>query len=50
MHWQLNNLRDQIGRVRNQLHRLLQIQKVTLTCLDKLETILWEVILKMERS
>ncbi len=46
----LNNLRDQIGEVRNQQHRLLQIQQVTLANLDNLETVLREVIQEMERS
>jgi hypothetical protein len=32
----LNNLRDQIGEVRNQQHQLLQIQQVTLAQLDDL--------------
>jgi hypothetical protein len=39
-HRHLNNLHDQIGEVRNQQHRLLQIQQVTLVRLDDLETVL----------
>jgi hypothetical protein len=49
-HRQLNNLRDQISKVQNQQHLLLQIQQVTLTRLDEQETILREVILQMEQS
>jgi hypothetical protein len=49
-HQHINNLHDQIGEVRNQQHRLLQIQQVTLARLDNLETVLREVILEMERS
>jgi hypothetical protein len=44
MHWQLNNLCDQISKVRNQQHHLLQIQQITLTHLDELEMILQELI------
>jgi hypothetical protein len=46
-HCQLNSLCDHIGEVRNQQHPLLQIQQVTLTRLDELETILCEVNLEM---
>jgi hypothetical protein len=46
----LNNLCDQISKVWNQQHWLLQIQQVTLTRLGKLETVLWEVIHEMEHS
>ncbi len=49
-HRRLNNLRDQIREVQNQQHRPLQIQQVTLSRLDDLETILREVIQEMERS
>jgi len=49
-HRRLNNLRDQIGEVRNQQHRLMQIQQVTLSRLDDLETVLREVVQEMERS
>jgi hypothetical protein len=49
-HQCLNNLRDQIGEVGNQQHRLLQIQQVTLARLDDLETVLQEVVLEMERA
>ncbi len=49
-HRQLNNLRDQISKVRNQQHWLLKIQQVTLTRLDKLETVLRKVVLEMESS
>jgi hypothetical protein len=49
-HCRLNNLRDQIGAVQNQQHRLLQIQQVTLVRLDNLETILREVVLEVEHS
>jgi hypothetical protein len=49
-HQQLNNLHNQISEVHNQQHWLLQIQQVTLTRLDELETILQEVILGMECS
>ncbi len=49
-HRRLNNLCDQIGEVRNQQHRLLQIQQVTLARLDDLETVLREVVQEMEQS
>jgi hypothetical protein len=49
-HRRLNNLRNQIGEVRNQQHRLMQIQQVTLSQLDDLETVLREVVQEMERS
>ena len=49
-HRRLNNLRDQIGEVRDQQHRFLRIQQVTLARLDELETVLREVVLEMERS
>jgi len=49
-HRHLNNLGDQIGEVRNQQHRLLQIQQVTLARLDDLETVLREVTQEMERA
>jgi hypothetical protein len=49
-HRRLNNLRDQIGEVQNQQHQLLQIQQVTLSWLDDLETVLREVVQEMERS
>jgi hypothetical protein len=49
-HRRLNNLRDQIGEVRDQQHRFLRIQQVTLARLDDLETVLREVVLEMERS
>jgi len=49
-HRRLNNLRDPIGEVRNQQHRLLQIQQVTLARLDNLETVLREVVQEMERA
>jgi len=49
-HRHLNNLRDQIGEVRDQQHRFLRIQQVTLARLDDLETVLREVIQEMERS
>ncbi len=39
-HRRLNNLRDQIGEVRDQQHRFLRIQQVTLARLDDLETVL----------
>ncbi len=38
-HRRLNNLRDQIGEVRDQQHRFLRIQQVTLARLDELETV-----------
>ncbi len=43
-HRRLNNLRDQIGEVRDQQHRFLRIQQVTLARLDDLETVLREVV------
>jgi hypothetical protein len=49
-HRRLNNLRDQIGEVRDQQHRFLRIQQITLARLDDLETVLREVVLEMERS
>jgi hypothetical protein len=49
-HRRLSNLRDQIGEVRDQQHRFLRIQQVTLARLDELETVLREVVLEMERS
>ncbi|MFN9945085.1 MAG: hypothetical protein ACK56I_37020, partial [bacterium] len=49
-HRRLNNLRDQIGEVRDQQHQFLRIQQVTLARLDELETVLREVVLEMERS
>jgi hypothetical protein len=49
-HRHQNNLCDQIGEVRNQQHRLLQIQQVTLARLDDLETVLREVVQEMEQS
>jgi hypothetical protein len=49
-HRQLNNLRNQIGEVHNQQHWLMQIQQVTLSWLDDLETVLREVVQEMERS
>jgi hypothetical protein len=49
-HRRLNNLCDQIGEVRNEQHRLLQIQQVTLAQLDALEKVLREVIIEMERQ
>jgi len=49
-HRRLNNLRDQIGEIRDQQHRFLRIQQVTLARLDDLETVLREVIQEMERS
>jgi len=39
-HRRLNNLRDQIREVRDQQHRFLRIQQVTLARLDDLETVL----------
>jgi hypothetical protein len=49
-HRHLNNLRDQIREVRDQQHRFLRIQQVTLARLDDLETVLREVVQEMERS
>jgi hypothetical protein len=46
----LNNLCDQISEVRNEQHRLLQNQQVTLAQLDTLEKVLREVIIEMERQ
>jgi hypothetical protein len=46
----LTNLRDQINEVKNEQHRLLQIQQITMTRLDNLEKVLREVIVEMERS
>jgi len=39
----LNNLRNQISEVKNEQHRLLQIQQMTMTRLDALEKFLREV-------
>ncbi len=41
-------MRDQIGEVQNEQHRLLQIQQITLARLDALEKVLQEVIIEME--
>ncbi len=49
-HRRLNNLRDQIGEVCNQQHRMMQVQQVVLSRLDDLETVLREVVQEMERS
>jgi hypothetical protein len=49
-HRRLTNLRDQINEVKNEQHRLLQIQQITMTRLDSLEKVLREVIVEMERS
>jgi hypothetical protein len=49
-HRRLNNLHDQIREVRNQQHRLLQIQQVTLARLDDLETVLREVVQEIETT
>jgi hypothetical protein len=49
-HRRLNNLCDQISKVRKEVHRLLQIQQVTLARLDALEKVLREVIIEMERE
>jgi hypothetical protein len=49
-HRHLNNLCDQISEVRNEQHRLLQIQQVTLAQLDTLEKVVLEVIIEMERQ
>jgi recombinational DNA repair protein RecR len=49
-HRRLNNLRDQISEVKNEQHRLLQIQQITMTRLDALEKVLREVIVEMEQS
>jgi len=49
-HRRLNNLRDQIGEVRNQQHRMMQVQQVILSRLDNLETVHREVVQEMERS
>ncbi len=49
-HRRLNNLRDQISEVKNEQHRLLQIQQIAMTRLDTLEKVLREVIVEMERS
>jgi len=46
----LNNLRDQISEVKNEQHRLLQIQQIAMTRLDALEKVLREVIVEMEWS
>jgi hypothetical protein len=39
-HRHLNNLRDQICEVKNEQHRLLQTQQITMTRLDALEKVL----------
>jgi hypothetical protein len=49
-HQRLNNLRDQISEVKNEQHRLRQIQQITMTRLDALEKVLREVIVEMEWS
>jgi hypothetical protein len=49
-HHRLNSLRDQIREVCNLQHQLMQIQHVTLSWLDNLETVLREVVQEMERS
>jgi hypothetical protein len=49
-HRGLNNLCNQIGEVRNQQHRMMQVQQVTLSRLDDLETVLREVVQEMECS
>jgi hypothetical protein len=46
----LNNLRNQISEVKNEQHRLLQIQQMTMTRLDALEKFLREVVVEMEKS
>jgi len=49
-HRRLNNLRDQISEVRNEQHRLLQIQQVSLAQIDTLKKVLSKVIIEMERQ
>jgi len=49
-HQRLNNLRDQISEVKNEQHRLRQIQQITMTRLDALEKVLREVIWEWDGS
>ena len=49
-HKRLTNLQEQVNEVKNEQHRLLQIQRVTLARLDALEQVLREVIVEMEKS
>ena len=49
-HKRLTNLQEQVNEVKNEQHRLLQIQRVTLARLDALEQVLREVVVEMEKS
>ncbi len=49
-HRHLTNLQEQINEVKNEQHRLLQIQQVSMAQLDALEKVLREVIIEMEKS
>jgi hypothetical protein len=49
-HRRLTNLQDQVNEVKNEQHRLLQIQQVSLARLDALEKVLRDVIIEMEKS
>jgi hypothetical protein len=49
-HIRLTNLQEQINEVKNEQHRLLQIQRVSMARLDALEKVLREVIIEMEKS
>ena len=46
----LTNLQEQINEVKNEQHRLLQIQRVSMARLDALEKVLREVIIEMEKT
>ncbi len=49
-HRRLTNLQEQINEVKNEQHRLLQIQQVSMARLDALEKVLREVIIEMEKN
>ena len=49
-HKRPTNLQEQVNEVKNEQHRLLQIQRVTLARLDALEQVLREVVVEMEKS